>query len=242
MTDSNYDERRSLRSELEQALEEADTGALRITLARLPEVAPTTRKQCLQSLKTVAEDAPDTLAAVISIAATKNAVGYLADVDRVGIIDRRKTFVDTDNRGRTGVDGLYAAGWMTAETVHQAIVSAGHGAHAAISSRMSDIAARYWPAVADHYVDWVVHVGRYAGDEEWADHTREWFEEEILVDGVETTLAESALEHLRTEFIDRQIDADEWQRRDREGQLALLEQMDDDLVNEYAASLQHTDT
>lgn len=148
--------------------------------------------------------------------------------------------VDSD-LGRTPVDGLYAAGWMTTETVHQAVVSAGHGAHAAISLIRDDIAARYWPAVADQYVDWVVHEGRYAGDEEWNDHTREWFEEEIIVDDVDADLAESALDHLRSEFLDRQIGADEQKRRDRAGQRALLEQMDDDVITEYTASLNTTD-
>ena len=148
--------------------------------------------------------------------------------------------VDSEN-GRTPVDGLYAAGWLTTETVHQAIVSAGHGAQTATSLIRDDIAARFWPAVADHYVDWVVHDGRYAGDEEWDEHTREWFEHEILVDGVEPDLAESALEHLKTEFLDRQIDADERTRRDREGQWALLETMDDDVVSEYADTLTTAD-
>lgn len=148
--------------------------------------------------------------------------------------------VDSED-GRTAVNGLYAAGWMTTETVHQAVVSAGHGAQAAVSLIRDDIAARYWPAVADHYVDWVVHEGRYAGDEEWDEHTREWFEDEVLVDGVEPELAESALEHLKSEFLDRQIDAEERERRDRAGQRALLEQMDADVVEEYAASLNTTD-
>ncbi len=143
--------------------------------------------------------------------------------------------------GRTAVDGLYAAGWLTTETVHQAVVSAGHGAQAAISLIRDDIAARYWPAVADHYVDWVVHDGRYAGDEEWDEHTREWFEDEVLVEGVDDALAESALDHLKSEFLDRQIDADEQKRRDLAGQRALLEQLDDDVVNEYAANLDTTD-
>lgn len=148
--------------------------------------------------------------------------------------------VDSEN-GQTPVDGLYAAGWMTTETVHQAIVSAGHGAQAAISLIRDDIAARYWPAVADHYVDWVVHDGRYAGDDEWNEHTREWFEDEILVDDVDPGLAETALEHLKSEFLDRQISADEQTRRDRDGQRALLRTMDNDVVSEYAASLETTD-
>ena len=157
-------------------------------------------------------------------------------------VDTDEAFGMVDSEGgRTTVAGLYVAGWMTTETVHQAVVNAGHGAQAAISLIRDDIAARYWPAVADHYVDWAVHEGRYAGDEEWDDHTREWFEDEVLVDGVETDLAESALEHLKSEFLDRQIDADERKRRDRMGQRALLGQMDDDVVNEYAAGLNTTD-
>lgn len=148
--------------------------------------------------------------------------------------------VDTD-AGRTTVEGLYAAGWMTTETVHQAIVSAGHGAEAAVSLIRDDLAARYWPAVADHYVDWVVREGRYAGDEEWEAHTREWFEDEVLADGVDDALAASALNHLRSEFLDRQIDADEQERRDRAGQRALLERLDDEVVTEYADALHGAD-
>jgi NADPH-dependent 2,4-dienoyl-CoA reductase/sulfur reductase-like enzyme len=143
--------------------------------------------------------------------------------------------VDSDD-GRTGIEGLYAAGWMTTETVHQAVVSAGHGARTAVSLIRDDLAARYWPAVADHYVDWVVHEGRYGGDD-WDEHTREWFEEEILVDGVDDALASEALSHLRSEFRAREVDADERERRDRLGQRRLLDHLDDDVVAEYAATL-----
>jgi thioredoxin reductase len=66
------------------------------------------------------------------VAATKNGVGYLEDVDGVGIIDRGKAFVDTDERGRTGVNGLYAAGRL-AEKPHQAPVCAGHGAEVGVT-------------------------------------------------------------------------------------------------------------
>ncbi len=66
------------------------------------------------------------------IAATKNAVGYLDPVEGVGIVDRGKTFVDCDSRGRTGVDGLYAAGRLAGKP-HQAIVCAGHGAEVAVT-------------------------------------------------------------------------------------------------------------
>jgi len=149
--------------------------------------------------------------------------------------DDRFGMVDSD-AGRTAVDGLYAAGWMTTETVHQVVVSAGHGARAAVSLVRDDLAGRYWPAVADHYVDWVVHEGRYGG-EDWDDHTREWFADEVRVDGVDDDLAEAALSHLRSEFLARQVTDAELARRDRAGQRSLLEQLDDDVVRSYAADL-----
>jgi len=65
----------------------------------------------------VETDAGDSYRTEYVVAATKNAVGYLNDVDGGGIIDHGKAFVDTDERGRTGVDGLYAAGRL-AEKPH----------------------------------------------------------------------------------------------------------------------------
>jgi hypothetical protein len=66
------------------------------------------------------------------IAATKNETAYLDGIDGVGFVERGKTFVDTDERGRTGVDGLYAAGRL-AEKPHQTVVAAGHGAEVAVT-------------------------------------------------------------------------------------------------------------
>jgi thioredoxin reductase len=88
------------------------------------------------------------------IAATKNEVGYLADVDGVGILDRGKAFVDTDERGRTGVDGLYAAGRL-AEKPHQAVVSAGHGAEVAVTLLEDDDRPFYhdWVAPEGYFTD-----------------------------------------------------------------------------------------
>lgn len=61
------------------------------------------------------------------VAASWSDVAYLEDLD-VGLIDRgSKRYVDVDEFGRTGVDGLYAAG-RVAGTYHQAVVAAGHGA------------------------------------------------------------------------------------------------------------------
>lgn len=88
------------------------------------------------------------------IAATKNETDYLDDIDGVGIIDRGKTFVDTDDRGRTGVQGLYAAGRL-AEKPHQAIVSAGHGAEVAVTLLEDDDRPFYhdWVAPDGYFTD-----------------------------------------------------------------------------------------
>jgi thioredoxin reductase (NADPH) len=64
------------------------------------------------------------------VAATKNAVDYLPE--GVEVVDRGKPFVVTDDRGRTDVEALYAAGRLAGKP-HQAIVSAGHGAEVAVT-------------------------------------------------------------------------------------------------------------
>ena len=100
----------------------------------------------------VATDAGDRYRTKYVVAATKNAVGYLEDVDGVGIIDRGKAFVDTDERGRTGVDGLYAAGRL-AEKPHQAAVCAGHGAEVGVTILEDD--------GRPFYHDWVTPEGYF---------------------------------------------------------------------------------
>jgi thioredoxin reductase len=102
----------------------------------------------------VETDAGDRYRSEYVIAATKNEVGYLENVDGVGIIDRGKAFVDTDERGRTGVDGLYAAGRL-AEKPHQAIVCAGHGAEVGVTILEDDDRPFYhdWVAPEGYFTD-----------------------------------------------------------------------------------------
>ncbi|GGN24242.1 FAD-dependent oxidoreductase [Halarchaeum nitratireducens] len=69
----------------------------------------------------------DAYAADYVVAATKGETGYLDAVDGVSLVERGKTYVDVDERGRTGVPGLYAAGRLAGKP-HQAVVCAGHGA------------------------------------------------------------------------------------------------------------------
>ena len=85
------------------------------------------------------------------IAATKNEVGYL-DGATVDIVERGKTFVETDERGRTGVPGLYAAGRLAGKP-HQAVVSAGHGAEVAVTLLEDD--------ERPFYHDWVTPDGYF---------------------------------------------------------------------------------
>ena len=88
------------------------------------------------------------------VAATKNEVGYLDGVNGVGIIERGKAFVDVDERGRTGVEGLYAAGRL-AEKPHQAIVCAGHGAEVGVTILEDDDRPFYhdWVAPEGYFTD-----------------------------------------------------------------------------------------
>jgi thioredoxin reductase len=86
------------------------------------------------------------------IAATKNEVGYLAGLAGVELLDRGKTFVVTDDRGRTGVPGLYAAGRLAGKP-HQAVVGAGHGAEVAVTL-LED-------ADLPFYHDWVTPMGYF---------------------------------------------------------------------------------
>lgn len=86
------------------------------------------------------------------VAATKNEVGYLEDVEGLGIVVRGKAYVDVDERGRTGVSGLYAAGRL-AEKPHQAAVCAGHGTEVAVTILEDDD--------RPFYHDWVAPEGYF---------------------------------------------------------------------------------
>ncbi|WP_284014265.1 FAD-dependent oxidoreductase [Halobaculum litoreum] len=138
------------------------------------------------------------------------------------------------DHGRTTVTGLYAAGWLTDETVHQAVVNAGHGARAATSLARDDLDARFWPGVGDNLVDWVVYEDRYAVDDEWEADTREWFDREVVGDAtVDDATVEAAYDVVRSEYVARMIDAEEAAERDRAGQRRLLAHVDDDVIREY---------
>jgi len=98
----------------------------------------------------------DSVEASRAICATKNEVGYLAEVEGVEVLDRGKSYVAVDDRGRTGVSGLYAAGRLAGKP-HQAVVAAGHGAEVGITL-LED-------AEAPFYHDWVVPDAYFTGRE-----------------------------------------------------------------------------
>ncbi|WP_255196766.1 FAD-dependent oxidoreductase [Halorarius litoreus] len=81
--------------------------------------------------------------------------GYLDELADVGLTKRgSKVYVDVDDFGRTGVDGLYAAGRI-AEKPHQTVVAAGHGAEVALTLiDDSDV---------PFYHDWVAPEGYFTG-------------------------------------------------------------------------------
>ncbi|CAI48783.1 oxidoreductase (homolog to thioredoxin-disulfide reductase) [Natronomonas pharaonis DSM 2160] len=73
------------------------------------------------------------LAADYVIAASWADTAYLEPLEAVGLTERgSKTYVDTDDDGRTDLDGLYAAG-RTAGAAHQTVVCAGDGADVALT-------------------------------------------------------------------------------------------------------------
>jgi thioredoxin reductase len=102
----------------------------------------------------IGTEAGDSYRTEYVVAATKNEVGYLDGVDGVGIIDRGKAFVDVDERGRTGVEGLYAAGRL-AKKPHQAVVCAGHGAEVGVTILEDDDRPFYhdWVAPEGYFTD-----------------------------------------------------------------------------------------
>lgn len=116
--------------------------------------AAVTRVEAVEDGFVVETDTGERHYAEYVVAATKNEVGYLDGMDEVGIVDRGKTFIDTDERGRTGVPGLYAAGRL-AEKPHQAIVCAGHGAEVAVTLLEDDDRPFYhdWVAPAGYFTD-----------------------------------------------------------------------------------------
>jgi thioredoxin reductase len=103
---------------------------------------------------TVELAADDPLRADSVIAASWADSSYLDHLP-IDFLERgHKRFVDTDRRGRTALEGLYAAG-RVARQCHQAVVAAGHGASVA-TAMLED-------AEVPFYHDWVAPDAYFTG-------------------------------------------------------------------------------
>jgi thioredoxin reductase len=129
--------------------EGAERNGVTIAAARVVAVDPGGRPD--DSTFRVTTAAGDSYRARYVVAASWSDASYLPDA-----VESRdagsKVFVDEDGVGRTSVAGLYAAGRL-AETYHQAVVAAGHGASVGITL-VHDSATPF-------YHDWVTPAGYF---------------------------------------------------------------------------------
>jgi len=173
------------------------------------------------------------------VAASTYDVSYLEDVlGEHFLSEGGETWLDPDlagERGETPVEGLWLAG-PTASIESQIAASVGHGARVGValveSYRQTE--EGIWEGSAS-YTDWVVEQGRYEG-EEWLETAMGWHRDAAPDDLPEAVVEERARE-LAVEQQNQQIDEDEVERRTERAHHRLLDHLDDDLVREYAASL-----
>ncbi len=80
---------------------------------------------------------------------------YVNDIDDIGLTKRgSKTYIDVEDDGSTGVDGLYAAGRIAGQP-HQTVVAAGDGARVALTV--------IHDSEVPFYHDWVAPEGYFTG-------------------------------------------------------------------------------
>ncbi|WP_049981734.1 NAD(P)-binding domain-containing protein [Halolamina rubra] len=126
------------------------------------------------------QDGPGVTADRVVAASAYNA-DYLSEVADGELHDEGDHPVDCDEAtGRTAVDGLYVAGWLSGQP-HQVLIAAGHGGRVG-KELVSDYRSRrgHWDGV-DSYWDWSVEADSY-GDETWHEHVDEWFESTLPED------------------------------------------------------------
>ncbi|GGL60004.1 NAD(P)/FAD-dependent oxidoreductase [Halocalculus aciditolerans] len=96
----------------------------------------------------------DAYEADVVVAATKSNPDYLDGLDIDRLQHGSKVHVDVDDRGRTGVPGLYVAGRLAGKP-HQAVVALGHGGEVGVTI-LED-------ADVPFYHDWVAPEGYFTG-------------------------------------------------------------------------------
>jgi thioredoxin reductase len=115
------------------------------------------------------------------VAASAYNADYLTGLEDGSFHDEGDHPVDCDEAtGRTAVDGLYVAGWLSGQP-HQVLIAAGHGGRVAkelISDYRRELG--YWDDIATYW-DWSVEEGTY-GDETWHAQVDEWFDSTLPAD------------------------------------------------------------
>ncbi|MFB6236581.1 MAG: NAD(P)-binding domain-containing protein [Halopenitus sp.] len=138
------------------------------------------------------EDGTNVTARYVLAASAYNA-DYLTELDDGTFHDEGAHPVDCEvATGRTRIDGLYVAGWLSGQP-HQVLIAAGHGARVAksiIRDRRHD--RGHWDEVADYW-DWSVEAGTY-GSEQWHDRVDEWIDSTLPADH---DIADGRIERVR---------------------------------------------
>lgn len=165
------------------------------------------------------------LTASYVIAASAYNADYLSDLDDGAFHEAGTHPVECDEAtGRTAIDGLYVAGWLSGSP-HQVIICAGHGARVAKAlvhdHRMDN---GFWEEVAQYW-DWQVEGGTY-GDESWKAHIDDWIENTIPED---ETIAEERRERISeavtAERLDFQLSEDEREQRTEDSRALIREHL-----------------
>lgn len=149
------------------------------------------------------------------VAASAYNADYLAELDGGTLHDEGEHPVDCDEAtGRTDIDGLYVAGWLTGQP-HQVLIAAGHGGRIG-KELISDYRTEqgYWDGVADYW-DWSVETGTY-GDETWHEHINEWLDSTLPDDH---DLDEESIERVRSAITNERL-AFECSPAERDARLA----------------------
>lgn len=147
------------------------------------------------------------------IAASAYNADYLSNLDDGEFHEPGTHPVDCEQAtGRTEIDGLYVAGWLSGSP-HQVLISAGHGARVA-KSLIEDrrLANGFWEEVAQYW-DWQVEGGTY-GSDSWEQHIDDWIEETIPEDeAISEERRERVAEAVTEERLDFQLSEAEREQR-----------------------------
>lgn len=147
------------------------------------------------------------------IAASAYNADYLSDLGDGAFHEPGTHPVDCEQAtGRTVIDGLYVAGWLSGSP-HQVLISAGHGARVA-KSLIEDhrLANGFWEEVAKYW-DWQVEGGTY-GSDSWEQHIDDWVEETIPEDqAISEERRERVAEAVTEERLDFQLSEAEREQR-----------------------------